>query len=102
MRTKHGIEVRGLTRKEIKELKPNGFFLGFYNPPVGDLEKMDEGIERVLDLCVLDKEKFEDLENENYFKTLQVFRAICAETYGAQDEEKNLPTSGDGTQTEKE
>lgn len=100
MREIHGVKVRALTRKEVKSLKEYGFYLSFYNPPILDPDKMDEGIEKVLDLCVLDKEKFEALENEDYLKTLEVFRAITSETYGARDEEKNLPESGDGSQTE--
>jgi len=102
MRTVHGVKVRGLTRKEVKSLKQYGFYLSFYNPPFLDPDLVDEGIEKVLDLCVLDKEAFEALEESNNFESVEVFSGITKETYGARDEEKNLPMSGNGSQTDSE
>lgn len=102
MRTVHGVKVRSLTRKEVKSLKAFGFYLSFYSPPIHDPELVDEGIEKVLDLCVLDQEAFAALEESDHIKTMEVFSGITKETYGARDEEKNLPTSGNGSQTESE
>ena len=102
MRTVHGVRVRGLTRKEVKALREYGFYLSFYLPPLDDPEKVDKGMEKVLELCVLDHPAFEKLDDQDNNKSTQVFSAICRETYGAEDEEKNLPRSGNGSQTEKE
>lgn len=98
----HGVKVRGLTRKEVKGLKEFGFYLSFYSPPIEDPARVDEGVEKVLGLCVLDPAAFELLEDQDHNKTTQVFSAICRETYGARDEEKNLPKSGNGSQTDNE
>lgn len=102
MRKVHGVEVRALTRKEVKSLKQYGFYLSFYSPPIEDPEKVDQGVEKVLALCVLDSAAFEKLEDQDHNKSTQVFSAICKETYGARDEEKNLSMSGDGSQTDSE
>jgi len=98
----HGVKVRGLTRKEVKSLKEFGFYLSFYSPPIEDPAKVDEGVEKALELCVLDKAAFELLEEQEHNKSTQVFSGICRETYGARDEEKNLPASGNGSQTDSE
>ena len=100
MREIHGVKVRALTRKEVKSLKAFGFYLSFYSPPIHDPELVDEGIEKVLELCVLDKDAFAALEESDHIKTMEVFSGITKETYGARDEEKNLPASGNGSQTE--
>ena len=99
MRKVHNVKVRSLTRKEVKGLKEFGFYLSFYSPPILDPELVDEGIEKVLELCVLDKDAFAALEDTDHIKTMEVFSGITKETYGARDEEKNLPTSGNGSQT---
>ena len=102
MRKIHGVKVRSLTRKEVKGLKEFGFYLSFYSPPILEPELVDEGIEKVLELCVLDKDAFAALEDTDHIETMEVFSGITKETYGARDEEKNLPTSGNGSQTESE
>jgi len=99
MREVNGVKVRGLTRREVRGLKKYGFYLSYYNPPFATPDVMDEGIERVLVLCVLDKEAFADLEEADHIKTMEIFSGITKETYGARDEEKNLPASGNGSQT---
>lgn len=99
MREIHGVKVRALTRAEVKSLKQYGFYLSFYSPPIDDMDLVDKGIEKVLEMAVEDKDAFSALENQGHYKTTQVFSAICKETYGARDEEKNLPTSGNGSQT---
>jgi len=101
-RTIHGVKIRGLTRREVKDLKPFGFYLSFYSPPLDDPAKVDEGVEKVLEMCVQDPEAFAKLEDQEHNKSTQVFSAICKETYGARDEEKNSSTSGTGSQTETE
>jgi len=98
----HGVKVRSLTRKEVKFLKAFGFYLSFYSPPIHDPELVDEGIEKVLELCVLDRDAFAALEESDHIKTMEVFSGITKETYGARDEEKNLPGSGNGSQTDSE
>jgi len=100
MREIHDVKVRALPRKEVKSLKAYGFYLSFYSPPIHDPELVDEGIEKVLDLCALDKDAFAALEDTDHIKTMEVFSEITKETYGARDEEKNLPTSGNGSQTD--
>lgn len=99
----NGVEVRGLTRKEIKGLKEFGFHLSFFDPnPDLPASKYDEGMEKVFDLCVLNKEAFEKLDDEGLQATAKVFTAILFETYGSKVEEKNSPTSGNGRQTQNE
>ena len=100
MREVNGVKVRGLTRKEVKSFKRYGFYLSFYSPPIDDPELMDEGIEKVLELCVLTPDTFAALEEKDNIRSAQVFSGIVKETYGAGDEEKNLPTSGNGSQTD--
>jgi hypothetical protein len=95
----HGFKVRGLTRKECRELREYGFFNSYYFPPMNDLNKCDEGIENVMDLCVEDKIP-DDISNKKYLDIFQ--KGILIETYGSKDEEKNLKTSGNGTQTNSE
>jgi len=102
MREVNGVKVRGLTRKEIREFKPYGFYFSYYNPPIFKMDTVDEGIEKVMDLCVLDPEALKLLEEQSHKKTMEVFGGIVKETYGAKDEEKNLPTSGNGSQTDDE
>ena len=96
----HGVEVRPLTRKQVRELKPNGFRLSYYTGEAETPELLDEGYEKVIKWGVVNMEAYEALEGEPLQKSSQVFFAIVAETYGARGEEKNLPTSGNGTQTE--
>ena len=100
MREVNGVKVRGLTRKELREFKQYGFYFSYYNPPILKMDLVDEGIEKVMDLCVQDPEALKALEQAPHKKTMEVFGGIVKETYGAKDEEKNLPTSGNGSQTE--
>ena len=102
MREVNGVKVRGLTRKELREFKRYGFYFSYYNPPILDIELTDEGIEKAMDLCVLEPDALSALEDRPHKETMQVFGGIVKETYGAKDEEKNLPGSGSGSQTENE
>ena len=100
MREVNGVKVRGLTRAEIRGFKKYGFYFSYYSPPVLNMDLVDEGIETVMELCVLDSAALKVLEEQPHKKTMEVFGGIVKETYGAVDEEKNLPTSGNGSQTE--
>jgi len=100
MRVVHGFKVRGLTRKEIRDLKQFGFYHSFYSPPIHDPDKVDEGFELALSMCVEDPDDLMGgISNSRY---LDLFRlGVMRETYGSEEEEKNLPTSGNGSQTKK-
>lgn len=100
MREINGVKVRGLTRKELREFKQYGFYFSYYNPPILNMDLVDEGIQKVMDLCVLDQDALNALEEQPHEQTMQVFGGIVKETYGAKDEEKNSPMSGNGSQTE--
>jgi len=100
MREVNGVKVRGLTRKEVKAFKEYGFYFSYYNPPILNSALVDEGIEKVLALCVIEPDKFVELEEQSHKKSMEVFGGIVKETYGARDEEKNSPQSGNGSQTE--
>jgi len=102
MREVNGVKVRGLTRKELRDLKEYGFYFSYYSPPILNMNLVDEGIQKVMDLCVQDPDALKALEEQPHKKTMEVFGGIVKETYGARDEEKNLPTSGDGSQTQSE
>ena len=95
MREINGYKVRGLTRKEVRGLKEYGFYNSFYVPPLQDPDKVDEGVEVVLGMCVEDLP--DDLPNKHYIELFQ--KGVMVETYGSREEEKNLPMSGNGSQT---
>ncbi len=96
----HGVEIRALTRKQIKELKPNGFMMSYYTGEAATPELLDEGYEKVIKWGVVNMDAYEALEEEPLQKSSQVFFGIVAETYGARGEEKNLQKPGNGIQTE--
>jgi len=102
MREVNGVKVRGLTRKELREFEKYGFYFSYYSPPILDMKLTDEGIDKVMELCVLTPEALEGLEQAPHSKTMEVFGGIVKETYGAKDEEKNSPGSGNGSQTQNE
>ncbi len=99
----NGVKVRALTRDEIDSLKMYGFNWSFFDPP-GELsgQEYDEGMQKAFDLSIQNPEAFKKLSKEGLNKTTQVWTAILLETYGSKAEEKNLPSSGNGGQTEKE
>ena len=101
MRKVNGIKIKGLTRKQVKELKKHGFYASYYNPAGFEAEQLDAGMDEVLSvaLSTADHAKLDDMVNRD---VNEIFMAIIKETYGAKDEEKNLPTSGDGKQTQNE
>lgn len=103
MREVYGVKVKGLTRGQIDELKEFGFNWSFFDPP-GELSgrDYDQGMKKVFDFCVINKDAFEDLQDEDLKMTTKIFTGILIETYGSGAEEKNLPSSGSGGQTKKE
>ena len=90
--------IRPLTRREIKGLKKYGFsMLGC----VPKFETIDEAIDEGFSL-VLAPDEIAFLDDQPAEATKSVWTAILKETYGAEDEEKNLPSTSGGTQTENE
>jgi len=89
------IMVRSLTRREVRDMKDLGFGSAMFIPDVKTIsEAWDTALSTVLpkeDLTYLD-----DLPNK---ESKPVWEAILAETYGAEEEEKNLPGTSDGMQT---
>lgn len=89
-------EVRGLSRGEVRQVRQAGFNLN-----VLTLENAEDALDFVFDI-VFSKEDnliLDDLPNSF---SMKVWRAVLFETYGSEEEEKNLPPSGAGTQTQKE
>lgn len=77
------IDVRGLLRREKREMKAAGMNLD--NLP---LAKADEALDRVLELTVADdvRAMLEDLPNSD---SMAIWNAVMKETHGVKDEEKN-------------
>lgn len=79
------IEVRGLTRKEVRALEPEGYTV---MGPMLNLANANRAVEKVFDL-VLSREDIAFLETQPHIQTLKVWREINNETFGSKDEEKN-------------
>lgn len=102
-------QIKGLKSSDVFEggLQKFGYNLSgmdFPTTPDGkvDFDKFERGIIAVID-AAMGSEKREAIENEHSFRGLRViWRAICRETYGDKDEEKNFWTSGIGGQTKNE
>lgn len=90
------MSVRGLKRKEIKVLKKKGFYLNNLK-----IEQIDDALDLVFGM-LFSKKDIELIEDSTYAVGNRVWMAILKETFGAEDEEKNLPKSGTGSQTKKE
>lgn len=99
---KRNLEIRGLTPDEIKKLNKKGLPIYRHGIDVSFLLNDPQLGDRVLDAIY--KTILTD-KDAAYLKTLgikqerKVFRAVYSETYGNGDEEKNLPMSGNTTQT---
>lgn len=92
------IAIRSLTRQEIKDMADLGYtYLGCAPSMDTANQAVDAALERVL--SPEDMARLNSLPNR---ATLACWKEILKETYGAQDEEKNLPGTSDGTQTPKE
>ena len=88
--------IRSLTRGEIKDLREDGMNLAALT-----VENANEAQDRAAEL-MLSKSQLEQYYKMEPKETLPLWIAIMKETYGAKDEEKNLPKSGAGSQTKKE
>ncbi|MBI9092198.1 MAG: hypothetical protein JEZ12_23545 [Desulfobacterium sp.] len=79
------IEIRSLTKKEIKQLKEHGYTYLGCRPNMDNLEGV---IDDAFDV-VLDKETINYLDDKPMSDTKKVWGAILKETYGDPGEEKN-------------
>jgi DNA-directed RNA polymerase subunit F len=77
------IEVRGLTRREVKQFKTEGIEFSSMSP-----DAAEKALDDVLEI-VVDKKIHEKLEDMTFRYSSDVFRAVLKETFGAPDEEKN-------------
>jgi hypothetical protein len=87
------MEVRPLTRKEIREGKDLG--MGYIAPGI-TLENYDDYRDYVIG-CLAGDEKLETMPNRDQNDLLD---AALRETWGDPGEEKNLSTSGPSDQTD--
>ena len=86
------VEVRSLTRKEIRDGKDHG--LRYFG-----IEDMTDRFEDCRDYCLgclLDEHRLDEITNPD--QNL-LFAALIKETWGDPGEEKNLPMSGLSDQT---
>ena len=86
----HEIEVRGLERKEIKDLREFGYYRTRFLPPAEDADPdaLDLAMDAVIDK-VLARNDIKALDNCEPRYTSEVWFAIIKETYGEAEEEKN-------------
>lgn len=77
----HGLEIRALTRKELKKLRAEGVDIFNF-----DGERAVYNVDPVLDIVYPNNEKAEGLEFPDAAK---VFQAILGATLGVEEEEKN-------------
>lgn len=89
------IEIRGLTRKEVRDLEPYGFSCLACVPVY---ETADQAMEKVFDL-VLSREDRAFLDDCPNSDSITVWKEILKETYGSRTEEKNLSSTSAGTAT---
>ena len=91
------IAIRSLTRQEIKDMKDLGYSYLGCSPTLGTANQVvDAALEKVLSKA--DMDHLDSMPNQC---TLDCWKEILKETYGAPDEEKNSPGTSDGTQTQK-
>ncbi len=89
----HVFEVRGLKRRELRELAKFGMHPTRYS--VSE-ENFDDVMYAALDM-VFPPATVDELENMDM---LNLFEALIQETYSGGGAEKNSPRSGNGGQTE--
>lgn len=78
------IEIRGLKRKEVKQLRQeHGIDLGNLR-----LAQAEEATDKVFEI-VLSPEEIEFLDDQCNAEAVAVFRAIMNATYGREEEKKN-------------
>jgi len=88
--------IRGLTRGEIKSLRAEGVNLMALT--VNDADKAFD----LVVAMVFDSAAVAWIDSQENRVGMKLWEAVLKETFGAEDEEKNLSRSGNGTQTENE
>ncbi len=83
MKAGRDIPVRGLTRRELKEMKKKGL-----NPATLAAGKAEDAMDYVLAL-ICTKDDLAYLDDQCNAEALAVYRRIMDLTYGRADEEKN-------------
>jgi len=86
-------EVRALKRREVKQLKKDGFNLNFITP-----EQADDCMDRVFEM-VFSMAELAAVDDLDQHEAIKLWNAVLRETYGAEDEEKNSLASGNGSPT---
>lgn len=81
---KQKFTLRGLTRKEIKQLRGDGFPLEEIGS-ITDYEKRDEGLDRIFALSVTSGDPDELTQGE----ALMLWAKVVAATYGGPEDSKN-------------
>ena len=83
------IVVRGLTRKEVKKLKKDGFDL---MEPSTDRASAEKQVDTVIAMAV-PKEQIKLLDDMEFRFYRHTYQSIMKETFGSVEEEKNLPAT---------
>lgn len=81
---KHEFKLRGLTRREIKALRKEGFPLESLGQ-VEDYEKRDEGLDKIFSLAVASGDPDDLTQGEG----LKLWAEVVRETYGGKESRKN-------------
>lgn len=79
----HKYEIRALKRKEVKQLRKNGYILTALDPKTAE-DAMDIVFE-----MVFTSEQLTQIDEMPNPDALKLWSGILKETYGAPDEEKN-------------
>jgi hypothetical protein len=87
------ISFRGLTRREVKRLKADGFNLNNLYP-----EQLDDAVDAVFSL-VMDQEDIDYLDDCVAQDALKAWRAVMDATFGSKAAEKNSSAPGNGAPT---
>jgi hypothetical protein len=79
----HKYEIRALKRKEVKQLRKNGYILTALDP-----QTAEDAMDQVFQL-VFSPEQISQIDERPNPDALKLWSGILKETYGAPDEEKN-------------
>lgn len=90
------LSIRGLTRKEMRSLKKKGFDIGNLK-----VEQVDDLLDLIFPM-IFDEDEVRLIDDATYKVGNDIWALLLKETFGSKDEEKNLLTSGGGSQTKKE
>lgn len=77
------LKARGLKRKEIRQLRENGYNLTKIDPTKGD-----EIVDAVLETVFIDKKEQAELDELEYSECLKIFTEILKLTFGSEEQEK--------------